>query len=105
MALFARADGTLAPWDPPRHLVVEGPYRLVRHPMISGVLWVLIGEAALLGSVPLALWAAGFLLVNALYLPLVEEPRLVRRFGPEYERFCRAVPRWLPRRRPWESGH
>jgi protein-S-isoprenylcysteine O-methyltransferase Ste14 len=36
--------GTLAPWDPPRHLVVVGPYRYVRNPMISGVTltrWIL----------------------------------------------------------------
>ena len=36
-----RGKGTLAPWDPPKHLVVEGPYRYVRNPMISGVLFVL----------------------------------------------------------------
>jgi protein-S-isoprenylcysteine O-methyltransferase Ste14 len=31
--------GTLAPWDPPRVLVVRGPYRFVRNPMISGVIF------------------------------------------------------------------
>jgi protein-S-isoprenylcysteine O-methyltransferase Ste14 len=46
-------EGTLAPWDPPRRLVVRGPYRHVRNPMISGVLSILLGEAILLGSVPL----------------------------------------------------
>ena len=40
--------GTLAPWDPPRELVVTGPYRYVRNPMISGVVLVLFGEAAVL---------------------------------------------------------
>jgi protein-S-isoprenylcysteine O-methyltransferase Ste14 len=52
--LFATVgEGTLAPWDPPRRLVVRGPYRHVRNPMISGVLSILLGEAILLGSVPL----------------------------------------------------
>ena len=32
--------GTLAPWDPPRRLVVRGPYRYVRKPMISGVIFI-----------------------------------------------------------------
>src|SRR5688500_11842539 len=32
-----RGQGTLAPWDPPQQLVVEGVYRRVRNPMISGV--------------------------------------------------------------------
>ena len=45
-------EGTLAPWDPPRRFVVEGPYRYVRNPMISGVIFLLAGEAAILRSVP-----------------------------------------------------
>jgi protein-S-isoprenylcysteine O-methyltransferase Ste14 len=49
--LFDRiGKGTLAPWDPTRHLVVEGPYAHVRNPMITAVLAVLLGEAALFGS-------------------------------------------------------
>src|SRR5438132_93883 len=52
--LFAtEGKGTLAPWDPPRRMVVRGPYRYVRNPMISGVLTILLGEAALLGSLPM----------------------------------------------------
>jgi protein-S-isoprenylcysteine O-methyltransferase Ste14 len=35
--------GTLAPWEPPQHLVVRGAYRRLRNPMISGVLSVLLG--------------------------------------------------------------
>jgi protein-S-isoprenylcysteine O-methyltransferase Ste14 len=96
--------GTLAPWDPTSRLVVRGPYRHVRHPMISGVVLILVGEAALLGSVPLLVWAAAVFAVNALYLPLVEEPGLRRRFGAEYDAYRASVPRWVPRRRPWEPG-
>ena len=100
--LFARVgEGTLAPWDPTRKLVVLGPYRYVRNPMITGVLLVLVGEAALFGSPWILAWAAAFFAVNAVWFPLVEEPGLVERFGREYEDYRRAVPRWLPRRRPW----
>jgi protein-S-isoprenylcysteine O-methyltransferase Ste14 len=101
--LFARRGrGTIAPWDPTSRLVVVGPYRHVRNPMISGVLAILLGEAAILGSLPLLLWFAGVFAVNAVYLPLVEEPGLRRRFGPEYDAYRKAVPRWLPRPTPWE---
>jgi protein-S-isoprenylcysteine O-methyltransferase Ste14 len=93
--------GTLAPWDPPRRFVVRGPYRLVRNPMISSLGFVLLGEATLLGSRSILVLFAGFAVVNAIYIPLVEEPDLVRRFGDEYERYRRAVPRWIPRRTPW----
>jgi protein-S-isoprenylcysteine O-methyltransferase Ste14 len=100
--LFARAgQGTLAPWDPTRRLVIQGPYRYLRNPMISGVLAVLIGEAVLLGSLPVAAWCAVFLAANAVWFPLVEEPGLRRRFGREYDTYARAVPRWIPRRTPW----
>ena len=100
--LFARIGrGTIAPWDPTRRLVVLGPYRHVRNPMISGVLAILLGEAAIFGSLPLLLWFAGVFAVNAVYLPLVEEPGLRRRFGPEYDEYRANVPRWLPRLRPW----
>ncbi|MFI5182692.1 MAG: methyltransferase family protein, partial [Thermoanaerobaculia bacterium] len=45
-----RGRGTLAPWDPPRNLVVTGPYRFVRNPMISGIIFILFSEASLLQS-------------------------------------------------------
>jgi protein-S-isoprenylcysteine O-methyltransferase Ste14 len=100
--LFARRGrGTLAPWDPTVRLVLAGPYRHVRNPMITAVGCVLAGEAAALGSPPLGLWLAGFALANAVYIPLVEEPGLVRRFGRGYEAYRANVPRWLPRVRPW----
>jgi len=101
VALFASAGrGTLAPWDPTRQLVVRGVYRHVRNPMISGVATALLGEAALTGSLPVLAWFFVFLLANVLYIPLVEERGLERRFGEEYVRYKRNVPRWLPRVRP-----
>lgn len=105
IALFATVgEGTLAPWDPTARLVVRGPYRRVRNPMISGVLCILLGEALLFGSTTLLAWAALFLAVNAVWFPLVEEPGLRRRFGADYEAYRAAVPRWLPRLRPWTPG-
>jgi protein-S-isoprenylcysteine O-methyltransferase Ste14 len=102
--LFATVGlGTLAPWDPTSRLVVLGPYRHVRNPMISGVVFVVAGEAALLGSVALVLWTASVFVVNSVYIPLVEEPGLARRFGPDYEAYRTGVPRWVPRLRPWSA--
>jgi protein-S-isoprenylcysteine O-methyltransferase Ste14 len=100
--LLARlGNGTLAPWDPTTKLVVAGPYRYVRNPMIAGVALVLAGEAAIFGSLPLFVWTGLFCAVNALWFPLVEEPRLAQRFGDDYREYTRNVPRWFPRRRPW----
>jgi protein-S-isoprenylcysteine O-methyltransferase Ste14 len=100
--LFARVgQGTLAPWDPTRRLVVKGPYRHVRNPMISAVLAVLLGEAALFGSPGLLILAAVFLAINWIFFVVQEEPGLKRRFGDEYRDYKRHVPRWMPRRTPW----
>lgn len=96
--------GTLAPWDPPVRLVVRGPYAYSRNPMISGVLLLLVAEGLLLRSVPHLSWAGLFFLVNAVYIPLLEEPALRARFGRDYEEYARAVPRLVPRLRPWRPG-
>lgn len=94
-------EGTLAPWDPPRRLVVRGIYRHVRNPMISGVLFILLGEAALFGSLAVLVWFLVFLTFQAIYMPLIEERGLARRFGEDYLVYKRNVPRWIPRPTPW----
>ena len=97
-------EGTLAPWDPPRRLVIRGPYRYVRNPMISGVVFILFGEALLLLSRPHMMWALIFLGVNFVYIPLLEETGLKLRFGDSYREYCRHVPRLIPRLRPWQPA-
>jgi protein-S-isoprenylcysteine O-methyltransferase Ste14 len=103
--LFVKVGrGTLTPWIPPQHLVVVGPYRHVRNPMISGVLLILSAETLFLGLQPLLIWFGLFLLINAIYIPLLEEPGLQKRFGEEYVRFKRNVSRWIPRPTPWHDA-
>ena len=64
-----------------------GPYRYVRNPMMSGVLFILLTETLFFGSLPLLGWAGVFFLVNSVCIPLVEEPGLEERFGDEYLRY------------------
>jgi protein-S-isoprenylcysteine O-methyltransferase Ste14 len=91
--------GTLAPWDPTSVLVVHGPYRYVRNPMITGVATILAGEALFFRSWGIGVELAAFIGGNAIYFPVVEEPGLRRRFGAEYDEYRARVPRWLPRLR------
>jgi protein-S-isoprenylcysteine O-methyltransferase Ste14 len=98
VTLFVKVGrGTLAPWDPTSRLVVRGPYRYVRNPMITGVGAILAGQALFFRSWAIAIELVLFALVNAIYFPLIEEPGLSRRFGAEYEEYRARVPRWLPR--------
>jgi protein-S-isoprenylcysteine O-methyltransferase Ste14 len=71
--------------------------------MISGVLCVLLGESVLTASLPLLRWFLVFAVVNATYIPLLEEPGLVKRFGEEYLTYKRNVPRWIPRWTLWDG--
>jgi protein-S-isoprenylcysteine O-methyltransferase Ste14 len=96
--------GTLAPWDPPKQLVVSGIYRRVRNPMISGVVLLLGGESLFFNSLVLAEWTAAVFALNAIYIPWVEEPGLARRFGAAYEDYRAHVPRWIPRLTPWDPS-
>lgn len=96
-------QGTPAPWDPPRKFVVAGPYRYVRNPMISGVIAMLFAEAMFFDSLALICWAVFFFAANMIYMPLFEEPGLEARFGEDYLTYKRHVPRWLPRRTPWDG--
>ena len=101
---WSRGRGTLAPWDPPRVFVAEGPYRFVRNPMISGVIFILVAEACVLRSWPHAEWASLFLAINLIYIPLVEEPMLLDRFGDPYARYKQQVRRFLPRLHGFQSS-
>jgi protein-S-isoprenylcysteine O-methyltransferase Ste14 len=89
--------GTPAPFDPPRKLVVAGPYRWVRNPMYIGAVLVLAGAAVFYQSLGLLAFAAGFLAAAHGFVQLYEEPTLHRTFGAQYADYYHAVHRWIPR--------
>jgi protein-S-isoprenylcysteine O-methyltransferase Ste14 len=89
-------DGTPWQFDPPRRLVVIGPYRVVRNPMESGALLIILGEMILLKSFSLLLYLVVGYLVLYLRQVFLEEPALRKRFGKAYEEYCESVPRYVP---------
>lgn len=98
-----KGKGTLAPWAPTETLVVDGLYSRTRSPMISGVLIVLVGEVIILSSLWIFLWFVFFAIGNHFYFIRFEEPRLFERFGDAYQSYKENVPRWIPRRKPWNQ--
>jgi protein-S-isoprenylcysteine O-methyltransferase Ste14 len=89
--------GTPAPIDMPRKLVVKGLYRFVRNPMYVGVVSFVLGQALLFGSTSVLIYSVCAWMLAYLFVLVQEEPTLRRKFGVEYEGYCRRVPRWLPR--------
>jgi len=96
--------GTLAPWSEKQKLVIVGPYRHCRNPMISGVLFILISESLILHSLPILIWAGCFFLINTIYFLISEEPALEKKFGDDYKHYKKHVSRWLPRVTPYDQN-
>jgi protein-S-isoprenylcysteine O-methyltransferase Ste14 len=90
--------GTPAPFDPPRKLVIAGPYRFVRNPMYLGAALAMSGAALYFRSLALFVYVGAFLLAAHLFVVAYEEPTLRHMFGHDYDRYCHAVGRWWIRR-------
>jgi protein-S-isoprenylcysteine O-methyltransferase Ste14 len=97
LGFAVRGKGTPFPLDPPKKLVTDGPYAVVRNPMYWAVGSVVLGEAAVFHSIAILDMAAVFALAVVVFVFFAEESSLRRNFGPEYEEYCRRVPRWFPR--------
>ncbi|HSP17590.1 MAG TPA: isoprenylcysteine carboxylmethyltransferase family protein [Thermoanaerobaculia bacterium] len=100
-----RGFGTPAPFDPPRRLVISGPYRFVRNPMYVGAGIAFLGEAITfphLTTLMLAVFVVTWI-ASTVFIVVYEEPTLRRLFGDDYANYCRHVRRWLPRLTPFDN--
>jgi protein-S-isoprenylcysteine O-methyltransferase Ste14 len=93
----AEGAGTPAPVAETDRLVVGGIYRYVRNPMYVAVLLAIAGQVLLLGRWVLVVYGVLAAIAMVTFVKLYEEPRLLRRFGPEYEEYRRTVSGWWPR--------
>jgi protein-S-isoprenylcysteine O-methyltransferase Ste14 len=98
-------SGTPVPAAPPKRLVAVGFYLYVRNPMYAGFAAGWIGLWIVLGRTDFIAMAAAAAVACAVHLFVVfyEEPTLRRKFGTEYEAYCRNVRRWWPRLRAWDQ--
>ena len=78
-------------------LVIAGPYRRVRNPLVAGLLVAAAGVTLAARSPALALATMLAAAGSHVWIVRVEEPRLATRFGATYEAYLRDVPRWIPR--------
>ena len=87
--------GTLAPWDPPQHLVTTGPYRFSRNPDYGAQALLYLALTLALGR-----WWSTLTLIPAMLairhgVISREERYLERRFGDQYRAYKRRVRRWI----------
>ena len=92
---YAAGKGTLAPWSPPKHLVVSGPVQYSRNPIYVAMLVIIGGWALFFGSRALVIYLLCMFLLFHVRTLLGEEPWLAREFGPEWNAYRGRVRRWL----------
>jgi protein-S-isoprenylcysteine O-methyltransferase Ste14 len=83
----------------PQLLVVKGPYRYVRNPIYVLDVGVIFGTALLTSNWWLVILTVAYVIQLRTQVH-AEERELKARFGVTYERYCRQVPRFIPRLRP-----
>lgn len=95
--IIRKGRGTPAHLDPPKTLLVTGPYRYVRNPIYLGSLSVQLGTILWFGSVLLIPYFLLFIIAYQILIVFFEEPALHRMFGAAYDQYVKEVPRWIPR--------
>jgi protein-S-isoprenylcysteine O-methyltransferase Ste14 len=87
----------------PQRLVVVGPYRYLRNPLYATDMTLIFGAALLTRNWGLVVLLAAYIAQLVMQLRL-EERELRARFGATYLRYCRLVPRFIPRLTPVDSA-
>lgn len=95
ISFAVKGQGTLSPVDPTKRLVISGLYYFSRNPMYVGVILILIGEAILFQSTNLWGYLLFVFVLFHIFVIYVEEPRLKKDFGEEYDIYCQKVRRWI----------
>ncbi|HSH41539.1 MAG TPA: isoprenylcysteine carboxylmethyltransferase family protein [Arenicellales bacterium] len=85
-------------------LPVNGPYRFVRNPGYIADFVFIFGLVLMAGDPTVFLFYIPIYVVYTLYRVSRDEEALDERFGAEYRRYCKEVPRFLPRLKPRGNG-
>jgi len=92
---YVAGHGTLAPWTPPKHLVVSGLYRYSRNPMYVAVMLILLGWAIAFRSRAHLFYALAIAVLFHLRVILGEEPFLERTHGEGWRAYRQKTRRWI----------
>ena len=93
---YAIGKGTLAPWDPPKKLVVAGFYRFVRNPIYTGMLGMLVASVLAVSQWWVLIPALVFFCLGTWIRVRAEERLLREAFGAQYDDYARRVPALIP---------
>lgn len=94
--LFSKeGKGTPINSEPSRQIIHKGLYKYTRNPMYLGHFLLIFGEFFIFGSMSLLLYLCLFIIYTHFVIVFIEEPKLQKRFGVEYEKYKMNVRRYL----------
>ncbi|MEK6916543.1 MAG: isoprenylcysteine carboxylmethyltransferase family protein [Nanoarchaeota archaeon] len=97
-SLFSKfGNGTPIPTEPTKKFFAEGSYKYVRNPIYLGHLSVFLSYFLFFGHILLLFYLLILVIILHFYVVFEEESKLKKRFGREYIRYMKKVPRWLPK--------
>lgn len=87
--------GTPVPIEPPSKLVIGKLYKITRNPIYFSYFFMFFSMALYSGHLLLYVYAILSVICIHAYVVYVEESGLRKRFGKDYQEYCKTTPRWL----------
>ncbi len=93
---FTIGRGTPVPIMATQQLIIQKPYNYCRNPMALGAILLYFGVAILIGSISAAVLVLAGAVLLLVYIKLLEEKELERRFGKSYQEYKKQTPFIIP---------
>ena len=97
---FYRHETDIRPHKPDSSMIIKGPYRFSRNPIYLSFLLFQLGYGLIMQHGWILVTLPLSYIILRFYVIANEEAYLLRRFGEEYQLFCRRVDRWITTARP-----
>jgi protein-S-isoprenylcysteine O-methyltransferase Ste14 len=82
--------------NPDHELVTSGPYKLVRHPIYTSMLFLLAGTGFMITPLPMLLLSTAVFMFGTEIRVRIEDRLLASRFGDRFQEYQHRVPAYIP---------
>ncbi|HEV2350063.1 MAG TPA: isoprenylcysteine carboxylmethyltransferase family protein [Terriglobia bacterium] len=77
-------------------LVVSGPYRMVRHPIYTSMLCIILATGSMVAPMLLLVVSVTVFIIGTEIRVRIEDALLAARFGAQFQAYRRRVPAYIP---------